>query len=117
MPYTVHDIQGLVGMSKGQCIMRCWLYLMSWYILLFVSEHRGAIIQDLLSFWTSSPKIPAAHEGLTLHFADNAGTFPFPVANTCFRQLTIPVQYKSYADFAAKMDVALKFGSKGFSEV
>lgn len=62
--------------------------------------------------------MPAAHEGLTLHFADNAGgTFPFPVPNTCFQQLTIPVQYKSYADFAEKMDVALKFGSKGFSEV
>ena len=87
------------------------------YILLFVSEHEGAIIQDLLSFWTSSPKMPTAHDGLTLHFADNAGTFLFPASNTCFRQLTIPVQWRSYADFAAKMDVALKFGSKGFSEV
>ena len=82
-----------------------------------VSEHAGALIPDLLSFWTSSQKMPAAHEGLVLLFPNSKGNFPFPVANTCFRQLTIPIQYETYADFATKMDIALKYGSKGFSEV
>ena len=80
-----------------------------------VSEHAGALIPDLLSFWTSSKKMPAAHEDLILLFPNSKGNFPFPVANTCFRQLTIPVQF--LCNFAAKMDIALKYGSKGFSEM
>ena len=75
-----------------------------------VSEHAGTLIPDLLSFWTSSKKMPAAHEDLILLFPNSKGNFPFPVANTCFRQLTIPVQYETYAYFAAKMDIALKYG-------
>ena len=82
-----------------------------------VSEHAGTLIPDLLSFWTSWKKVPAAHEDLILLFPNSKGNFPFPVANTCFRQLTIPVKYETYANFAAKMDIALKYGSKGFSEM
>lgn len=85
--------------------------------LYFVSEHAGALVSDLLSFWTSYQKIAAAHQGLTLLFPDNKANFPLPVANTCFNQLTIPTQYESFADFATKMDIALKYGSKGFSEL
>ena len=38
-----------------------------------------------------------------------------PVVEVCFLTLTLPSKHKAFEDFAKHMDIALKFGSKGFT--
>jgi hypothetical protein len=82
-----------------------------------MSENNQVFLSDLLWFWTASQGMPGINDEILLVFPSEAESFALPIANTCFNQLTIPTRYDTYKEFVTKMDVALKYGAKGFSEV
>ena len=50
---------------------------------------------------------------LLLKFDDGASDLP--LSETCFLTMTIPSKYNTYDEFKKHMDIALKYGSSGFS--
>ncbi len=38
-----------------------------------------------------------------------------PLSQTCFKTIVLPTKNSDYEDFKKNMDIALKYGSKGFS--
>lgn len=45
----------------------------------------------------------------------DGGANDLPLAETCFLSITIPAKHETYNAFKRSMDIALKYGSKGFS--
>lgn len=68
---------------------------------------------DLLSFWTGATTIPTGKDSLLVKF--DAGSNTLPLAETCFRTIVLPTEHTTYDEFRKNIDIALKFGSKGFS--
>ena len=68
-------------------------------------------LKNLASFWTGMDVLPLS-EKLVMRFATDERSMPF--SNTCFNTLPLPVIYSDYNQFKDKMDVALKYGYKGF---
>lgn len=68
---------------------------------------------DLLSFWTGATTIPTGKDSLLVKF--DAGSNTLPLAETCSRTIVLPTEHTTYDEFRKNMDIALKFGSKGFS--
>ena len=83
---------------------------------LIVSMYGGAQMTDLCCFWTGSNTLPPRHQDikqLLLKF-DN-GASDLPLSETYFLTMTIPSKYNTYHEFKKHMDIALKYGSSGFS--
>ena len=68
---------------------------------------------DLVNFWTGASTLPTGNNSLLVKF--DAGSSTLPLAETCFRTIVLPIQHSSYDEFRTNVDIALKFGSKGFS--
>ena len=73
----------------------------------------GAEMIDLISFWTGGTTIPSNHASMRIKF--DGGANEMPLSETCFRNIILPTRHATYGIFRAKMDTALKYGSKGFS--
>lgn len=50
-------------------------------------------------------------------FPEDSPNKTTPFANTCFRELIVPVVHHTYESFSQVMDTCLKLGVAGFSEV
>ncbi|CAB3991436.1 PREDICTED: uncharacterized protein LOC107346752 [Paramuricea clavata] len=70
-----------------------------------------ARLVDLVSFWTAGSTIGYNDELLMVKF--NADC-KLPMAETCFMGIVLPTRHTSYDDFRKHMDIALRYGSKGF---
>jgi hypothetical protein len=73
----------------------------------------GAELVDLCCFWSASNMLPARSQMLFLSF-DKDGSMPLPMAESCFFSLVLPVIHADFQEFTKFMDMALKYGSKGF---
>ena len=69
---------------------------------------------DLCSFWTAGNTLPSAAMGKMMVKFDE-GAKKLPMSETCFLTIILPTQHKEYQEFRKNMDVALKYGSKGFT--
>ena len=68
---------------------------------------------DLMSFWSGAPALALSDGDLQAKF--DGGAHDLPLSETCFRTIILPTKHTSYEKFKVNMDIALKFGSKGFS--
>lgn len=68
---------------------------------------------DLVNFWTAGNTINQSKDKLLVKFDE--GTNSMPLSETCFNTIVLPTKNKEYEDFKKNMDIALKYGSKGFS--
>ena len=68
---------------------------------------------DLVNFWTGASTLPTGNDSLLVKF--DAGSSTLPLAETCFRTIVLATEHSTYDEFRKNMDIALKFGSKGFS--
>jgi hypothetical protein len=80
-------------------------------ITLFVCFLEGANLTDLCCFWTAVNVLPTGKDMLVKFDSE----IELPVVETCFMSMTLPLKYKVFEDFAKHMDIALKYGSKGFT--
>ncbi|XP_078364127.1 uncharacterized protein LOC144648453 [Oculina patagonica] len=71
----------------------------------------GYQMVTLVHFWTGADTLPK--DSLRVKFDD--GSNVLPLAETCFRTIVLPTKHTNYDDFKKNMDIALKFGSRGFS--
>lgn len=67
---------------------------------------------DLCSFWTGANILPTRSTDLLVKFDDS---IDLPLAETCFLSITIPTKHQSFEVFKRFFDIAVKYGSKGFS--
>ena len=68
---------------------------------------------DLLSFCSGAPVLALSDGDLQAKF--EGGAHDLPLSETCFRTIILPTKHASYKKFEVDMDIALKFGSEGFS--
>ena len=68
---------------------------------------------DLLSFWSGAPVLALSDGDLQAKF--DGGAHDLPLSETCYGTIILPTKHASYEKFKVNMDIALKFGSKGFS--
>ena len=73
----------------------------------------GAQLPDLCCFWTGTNQLPTRSTMLIAKF-DDSGDILLPMAESCFLSLTLPVKHTTFPDFVKHMDLALKYGYKGF---
>lgn len=66
-----------------------------------------------MCFWTAVGTLVTKDGPLKVTFDD--GALVLPLSETCFRKIILPTKHETYELFKAKMDIALKYGSKGFS--
>lgn len=45
----------------------------------------------------------------------DGGSNSLPLSETCFQSVILPTKYREYADFKKNMDIALRYGLKGFT--
>ncbi|XP_015768058.1 PREDICTED: uncharacterized protein LOC107346752 [Acropora digitifera] len=76
-------------------------------------KEDGVGLSDLLCFWTAVGTLVTKDGPLKVTFDD--GALVLPLSETCFRKIILPTKHETYELFKAKMDIALKYGSKGFS--
>ena len=70
-------------------------------------------MEHLVNVWTGASTLPTGNDSLLVKF--DAGSSTLPLAETCFRTIVIPTEHSTYDEFRNNMDIALKFGTKGFS--
>lgn len=77
---------------------------------------EGAGLMEWCSFWTGINKLPSStnNESMLVKFDAN---IELPIVETCFNSMTIPSKFHTFEDFAKKMDVAIKYGSKGSTSI
>jgi len=80
----------------------------------FTCSQGGSQMVDLLNFWTAASNLPTGKDSALLVKFDD-GSNVLPLAETCFRTIVLPTKYTTYEEFRKNMDIALQFGSKGFS--
>lgn len=68
---------------------------------------------DLLSFWTGGNRVTGKNGKLLVKFDD--GVNDLPLSETCFGSIILPTKHSDYQSFKQNMDIAMKFGSRGFS--
>ena len=68
---------------------------------------------DLCCFWAAVNILPLSAGKEFLVKFDSS--IELPVVEVCFMTMTLPSKYKAFEDFAKQMDIAIKFGSKGFT--
>ena len=68
---------------------------------------------DLLSFWTGCSTIHQEQDWLAVTFDGEVNVLP--LSETCFKKMILPEKHVVYEDFAKNMDVALLYGSNGFT--
>jgi hypothetical protein len=69
---------------------------------------------DLCCFWTGINMLPTSTGGEKMLVKFDS-EISLPIVETCFLTITLPSKYESFEEFAKYMDIALKYGSKGFS--
>lgn len=68
---------------------------------------------DLLSFWTGGNRVRNDNDILLVKF--DGGINDLPLSETCFKSIILPAKHSDYEAFKQNMDIALKFGARGFS--
>ena len=68
---------------------------------------------DLLSFWTGRSTVCQEQDSLCVTF--DAGVNVLPLSETCFKKIILPEKHTVYEDFKKNMDIALLYGSNGFT--
>jgi hypothetical protein len=76
----------------------------------------GPDLKDLLSFWTGSDLLPAGGKILRLNVDKRKDCNLLPESRTCFYLLVLPC-YQDFDELKAKLDKALLFGSRGFTNL
>lgn len=72
----------------------------------------GARLVDLVCFWTAGTTIPCNAEPFMVKF--DGGANSLPLSETCFKTIILPTRHADYQSFKKNIDIALKFGSRGF---
>ncbi|XP_031573313.1 uncharacterized protein LOC116307286 isoform X2 [Actinia tenebrosa] len=72
----------------------------------------GAKLVDLVCFWTAGG-LQVSNGQLLVKF--DGGANNLPLSETCFKSIILPTKHEEYSSFKKNMDIALKYGSKGFS--
>lgn len=68
---------------------------------------------DLLSFWTGCNTIRQDQNSLLVAF--DGGVNMLPLSETCFKKIILPEKHMTYEIFMKNMDIALLYGSNGFT--
>lgn len=71
---------------------------------------------ELCSFWTGINKLPSSTNDESMLVKFDA-SIDLPIVETCFNSMTIPSKFDKFKDFAKMMDIAIKYGSKGFTSI
>lgn len=80
-------------------------------VYLLISD--GPYLSDLCCFWTGFDLLPSRSERLNVMF-NTSSDMELPMAESCFFNIVLPIVHSEFEQFKKKMDVALKYGSKGF---
>lgn len=83
----------------------------------FLEAQEDEKLGDLLQFWTGWPSLPLMSEKLPVTFLPKETSKELPVADTCFKTLSVPTIHNHYDAFQSKMDVAVKYGKVGFGKM
>ena len=67
-----------------------------------------------MCFWTGANYFSSTQEG-SLQVKFDGGSNSLPLSETCFQSVILPTKYREYADFKKNMDIALRYGLKGFT--
>ena len=97
-------------MSTSRHLLHCKEYFT---FVISSSSSDNVQMADLLSFWSGAPVLTLSDGDLKAKF--DGGAHDFPLSKTCFRTILPPTKHAPYEKFKVNMDIALKFGSKGFS--
>ena len=76
-------------------------------------EGTSSRLQDRISFCSGENKYQSKDGQLLVKF--DTGENKFPLSETCFKSLILPIQHKEYLNFKKNMDIALNYGAKGFA--
>ena len=68
---------------------------------------------DLLSFCTGCSTVRQEQGSLCVTF--DGGVNVLPLSETCFKKIILPEKHTVYEDFKKNMDIALLYGSNGFT--
>lgn len=77
-------------------------------------QEEGVDLVDLCCFWTGINVLQTSTDKETMLVKFDS-EIELPVVETCFQSMTLPSKYTTFEDFAKHMDIAVKYGSKGFS--
>ena len=71
---------------------------------------------EFCSFWTGINKLMSSTKDETMLVKFDA-SIDLPIVETCFNSMTIPAKFDQFDDFAKMINVAIKYGSKGFTSI
>ena len=66
-----------------------------------------------MTFWTGESGFKSTSGKLLVKFDD--AEHHLPLSETCIRSIILPIKHQQYLDFKKYMNMALKYGSCGFS--
>lgn len=70
---------------------------------------------DLCCFCTGSNILPPRRGDVKPLLVKFDGAIDLPLSETCILTMTIPSKHKAYCEFKKYFDIALKYGSSGFT--
>lgn len=102
-------------LNHAFCFLFACQYSSEYSISVYNVNLTGVGLVDLCCFWMGGNSLPVGltNENIVVKF--DGGAKELPMSETCFLSIILPTQHKEYQTFKNKMDVALKYGSKGFS--
>ncbi|XP_046846852.1 uncharacterized protein LOC124440504 [Xenia sp. Carnegie-2017] len=112
------DLKRIIEIEEEEEGVHCnqLMLFLKQYIDLIDGTTSGANLKDLLSFWTGCDLLPANGAILHLKVDRTKDRTLLPESRTCFHLLVLPC-YENFDELKAKLDRALQFGSRGFTNI